>query len=177
MNIRLASEITKDSIVDGPGLRAVIWTQGCPHKCKNCHNPHTHDYNGGIELDTGDIINEIVKLKLHRGVTISGGEPLIQAEACSKIAKEAKLLNMDVWLYTGYTFEKIINAAKTYKPEWAELLKHVDVIVDGPYIENMRNPLLKFKGSSNQRVIDVKRTLVSERIVEYGEKEFEASAG
>ena len=101
MNIRLASPITYDSIVDGPGLRAVIWTQGCNHNCKGCHNPQTHDTCGGHIVDSLYIISEINKLRLHRGITLSGGEPFMQSEALLDIAKESKKLNLDVWAYTG----------------------------------------------------------------------------
>lgn len=177
MKIRLAAEITKDSIVDGPGLRAVVWTQGCPHKCKGCHNPQTHDFCGGIEVDVKEVIDEISSLKLHKGITLSGGEPLSQPQACAAIAREAKNKNLDVWVYTGYTFENIVKAANTYKTEWAEILKVADVIVDGQFNEDKHNPLLKFKGSSNQRVIDVKRSLAFGRIIEYGETELGADVG
>lgn len=169
MKIRLASEVTKDSIVDGPGLRAVIWTQGCPHKCEGCHNPQTHCTNGGIEVDVNDIINELSDLKIHHGVTFSGGEPLEQAEACEKIVKEIKSKNLNIWLYTGYTFEHIIKAANTYRTDWAKLIPHIDVMVDGKFIQEKHDPFLKFRGSSNQRVIDVKRSLEHGRVIEYGE--------
>ena len=170
MKVRLASDITKDSIVDGPGLRTVIWTQGCPHKCKGCHNPQTHDFSGGVEVEVEEIINDLKKTKLQRGITFSGGDPMAQAEAVTVIAREMKKDNLDIWLYTGYTLETIIKAANTYRPEWAELLKYIDIMVDGSFIEEMHNPFLKFRGSSNQRVIDIKRTLAHGRIIEYGEE-------
>ena len=173
MKIRLASEITRDSIVDGPGIRAVVWTQGCPHKCIGCHNPQTHDINDGVEVEVSEVIEDLSKLKLHKGITLSGGDPLMQAEACTHIAKYAKGRNLDVWLYTGYTFDKIVKAANTYRTDWAELMKYIDVIVDGPFIQEKKSELLKFKGSTNQRLIDVKRTLMYGRVVEYGEKAIE----
>lgn len=176
MKIRLASDITRDSIVDGPGLRTVVWTQGCPHKCKSCHNPQTHDFNGGVEVDIEEIINDLKKGKLQKGITFSGGDPMVQAEAVAQIAKEMKKENLDIWLYTGYTFETIVKAANTYRTEWAELLKYIDVMVDGPFIEAMHNPLLKFRGSSNQRVIDIKRTLSCGSIIEYGDIKDEIKA-
>jgi len=156
MKIRLAAPVTRDSIVDGPGLRMVIWTQGCPHRCKGCHNPQTHSYDGGFEVDVEDIVEQMKQLKLHKGITISGGEPLEQGEACSIIAKEAKKMGLDVWIYTGYIFEDICERAKADKPEWAELLKWVDVLVDGPFIEEQKNMLLRFRGSENQRIIDLR---------------------
>ncbi|WP_330637432.1 4Fe-4S single cluster domain-containing protein [Paraclostridium sordellii] len=109
MKIRLASPITLDSIVDGPGLRAVLWTQGCNHNCKGCHNPQTHDILGGYEEDTDNINNEIRKLKLHRGITLSGGEPFLQSEALAEVAKTCKENNLDVWIYSGYTIEELLN--------------------------------------------------------------------
>ena len=103
MNLRLASDLTLDSIVDGPGLRMVIWTQGCIHHCYKCHNPQTHRLDGGIIVNTDYIIREIKKLKLHRGITLSGGEPFLQAGALSQVAKSAKEYGLDVWCYTGFT--------------------------------------------------------------------------
>lgn len=176
MKIRLASDITRDSIVDGPGLRTVVWTQGCAHKCQNCQNPQTHDFNGGVEVDIEEVINDLKKTKLQRGITFSGGDPMAQAEAVALIAKEMKKDNLDIWLYTGYTFETIVKAASTYRPEWAEVLKYIDVMVDGPFIQEKHDPFLKFRGSSNQRVIDIKRTLASGRIIEYGEVDTEVRA-
>jgi anaerobic ribonucleoside-triphosphate reductase activating protein len=167
MKIRLASDLTKDSIVDGPGLRAVIWTQGCPHNCKGCHNPQTHNFEGGIEVPVSDILNDISKLKMHRGITFSGGEPMAQAEACAVIAKSAKQSNMDTWLYTGYTFESIVKGASNNRADWAELIKNIDVMVDGPFIQEDHDPMLDFKGSTNQRIIDVKQSLKNGKVVEY----------
>ena len=151
MKIRLASPITFDSIVDGPGLRAVIWTQGCNHNCKGCLNPQTHDLCGGYEADTYDIAKDIQKLKLHRGVTLSGGEPFMQSEALTEVAKVCKANNLDVWVYTGYTFEQIQND-EMLKP----VLDYVDVIVDGRFEPDLYSPYLEFRGSSNQRIIRVR---------------------
>ena len=109
MKIRVSSDITFDSIVDGPGLRMVIWTQGCMHNCIGCHNPQTHSLCGGYEVDTKDIINTIKDLKLQKGITLSGGEPFLQAEALEEIAKEAKKYKLDVWSYTGFTFEELLD--------------------------------------------------------------------
>ncbi|MDK2919743.1 MAG: anaerobic ribonucleoside-triphosphate reductase activating protein [Candidatus Petromonas sp.] len=160
MLIRLSHQITRDSIVDGPGLRGVIWTQGCRHKCKGCHNPSTHDFNGGFLMDTEDIIEELKSLRLHRGITFSGGEPFEQPIACLEIAKSAKLMGLDIWCYTGYTFEELINKkGEKYKKAWAEFLKYIDVLVDGPFVLEKKNLLLKFRGSENQRILDVKKSL------------------
>ena len=101
MKIRLAADLQPDSIVDGEGVRTVIWTQGCSHNCKGCHNPGTHDFNGGFEVDIEEIISEIKNLEGQEGITFSGGDPLFQSEACALIAKEAKECNLDIWCYTG----------------------------------------------------------------------------
>jgi anaerobic ribonucleoside-triphosphate reductase activating protein len=159
MKIRLASPITLDSIVDGPGLRAVVWTQGCNHNCKGCHNPQTHDIYGGYEADTTDITNEIQKLRLHRGVTLSGGEPFVQSEALAEIAKVCKDNDLDVWVYTGYTFEELTDKRNPSYFNNLNLLRNIDVLVDGRFIEAKKDISLKFRGSSNQRIIDVKKTL------------------
>ncbi|MEG2985668.1 MAG: anaerobic ribonucleoside-triphosphate reductase activating protein [Peptostreptococcaceae bacterium] len=159
MMIRLASPITFESIVDGPGLRAVIWTQGCNHNCKGCHNPQTHDKCGGYIEDNSNIIKQIKNLKLHRGVTLSGGEPFMQSEALLEIAKACKENKMDVWAYTGYTFEELIDKKNSSYFNNLNLLKNIDVLVDGKFIEAKKDISLKFRGSSNQRIIDVKKTL------------------
>ena len=154
MKIRLAADLQPDSIVDGEGVRTVIWTQGCSHNCKGCHNPGTHDFNGGFEVDIEEIINEIKNLEGQEGITFSGGDPIFQAEACSLIAKEAKESNLDIWCYTGFKFEDIINI-----PKFKEFLKYVDVLVDGKFIEEEKSLNLDFRGSRNQRIIDVQESL------------------
>ncbi|CEN26648.1 anaerobic ribonucleoside-triphosphate reductase activating protein [Paraclostridium sordellii] len=164
MKIRLASPITLDSIVDGPGLRAVLWTQGCNHNCKGCHNPQTHDILGGYEEDTDNINNEIIKLKLHRGITLSGGEPFLQSEALAEVAKTCKKNNLDVWIYSGYTIEELLNKKNSSYFNNLNLLRNVDVLVDGRFIEAKRDISLKFRGSSNQRIIDVKKTLETKQV-------------
>ena len=164
MNIRLASPITYDSIVDGPGLRAVIWTQGCNHNCKGCHNPQTHDTCGGHSVDSLKIISEIYKLRLHRGITLSGGEPFMQSEALLDVAKECKNLNLDVWAYTGYTFEDLTDKKNPNYFNNINLLRNIDVLVDGRFIETKKDITLRFRRSSNQRIIDVKKSLENKRI-------------
>lgn len=165
MKIRLAAPITKDSIVDGPGIRAVIWTQGCPHGCEGCHNPHTHSFSGGFEMEAEDVITQLSQLKLHRGVTFSGGEPLEQASICAEIAKSAKQMGLDVWLYTGYVFEDILSRSIQMRPDWREILQYIDVLVDGPFVEQTKNYLLKFRGSANQRVIDVQQSIREDKTI------------
>lgn len=165
MKIRISSPTTFDSIVDGPGLRMVVWTQGCIHNCKNCHNPQTHDLCGGFEVDTKDIIDNIKSLKLQRGITLSGGEPFLQPEALEEIAKEAKSNKLDIWSYTGFTFEQLLNKKNPSYFKNLNLLKQIDVLVDGKFMEDRKDISLKFRGSSNQRIIDVQKSLKYKQII------------
>lgn len=159
MKIRISSPTTFDSIVDGPGLRMVVWTQGCIHNCKNCHNPQTHDLCGGFEVDTKDIIDKLKSLKLQKGITLSGGEPFLQPEALEEIAKEAKENKLDIWAYTGFTFEYLLDKKNPSYFKNLNLLKQIDVLVDGKFMEERKDISLKFRGSSNQRIINVQRSL------------------
>lgn len=155
MKIRLAKEeILTDSIVDGEGLRAVIWTQGCSHNCLGCHNPETHDFNGGVLVDVDVVKKELDELKGQDGITLSGGDPFFQAEASTEIAKYAKELNLNVWCYTGFLFEDL-----TKNPKTLELLKYIDVLVDGKFQLENKSLCILFRGSTNQRIIDVKKSL------------------
>ncbi|MFA5407550.1 MAG: anaerobic ribonucleoside-triphosphate reductase activating protein [Bacilli bacterium] len=164
MKIRLASQIQYDSIVDGEGIRTVIWTQGCPHHCLGCHNPATHDFNGGFLTDTDNIKKEISSYKNQDGITLSGGDPFSQPEACYDIAAHAKSIGLNVWCYTGYTYEVLLSMAKK-DPIYMDLLKQIDVLVDGPFILNLRNLSLKFRGSTNQRIIDVQESINQSKVV------------
>lgn len=157
MQIRLASELQIDSIVDGEGIRTVIWTQGCPHNCPSCHNPSTHDFAGGFVEDVDTILDDLHHLKAQSGITFSGGDPMCQPEACAVIAKEAKKLGYSVWCYTGYTYEELLGLGKM-KQSILDFLKTIDVLIDGRFILAEKSLDLKFKGSKNQRVIDVARS-------------------
>ena len=165
MEVRLASDLTYDSIVDGPGLRVVIWAQGCIHNCYKCHNPQTHNLNSGIISDTDYIIEKITNLRLQRGITLSGGEPFLQPRALSLVAKEAKEHDLDVWCYTGFRFERLINRDNPSYIENINLLKYIDVLVDGKFIFEEKSIYLKFRGSRNQRIIDVQRSLKDKVVV------------
>ena len=155
MKIRLASkELLVDSIVDGEGLRSVIWTQGCSHHCKECHNPETWDFNTGTLVDIEDIKKEIDNLSLQDGITLSGGDPFFQAKACTEIAKYAKEKGLNVWAYTGFLFENLLKVE-----DMKELLKYVDVLVDGPFEIDKKSLTLSYRGSSNQRIINVPKSL------------------
>lgn len=165
MKIRLAGPLTFDSIVDGPGLRMVVWTQGCPHQCPGCHNPQTHDLSGGFEMSTETIISQMKDSRLQKGITLSGGEPFLQAKALLPIAKEAKAIGFDVWSYTGFRFEELLNEKKVGYQDRIALLQNVDVLVDGRFVERLKSHDLLFRGSSNQRIIDVQQSLATGQIV------------
>lgn len=165
MKLRISSPVTFDSIVDGPGLRMVIWTQGCTHNCKGCHNPQTHNLNGGYEVDTVEVISSIKKLRLQRGITLSGGEPFLQPEALEEIALEAKNNGLDIWSYTGFTFEQLLDKNNENYFKNLSLLKRIDVLVDGKFTESKKDISLKFRGSSNQRIIDVQSSLMQNKVV------------
>lgn len=155
------SGIIEESIVDGDGIRYVIFVQGCPHHCIGCQNPSTWEFKKNVLIDENKIIQKIKENPLCSGITFSGGEPFTQAKELTKLAKQIHTLNKDVWAYTGYTFEQLIKKDN----EKAELLKNVDVLVDGRFILTERDISLKFRGSKNQRVIDVQKTLKNGRII------------
>ena len=158
MKIRLAATLQPDSIVDGAGIRTVIWTQGCSHNCKECHNPETHDFNGGYEFDVEDIKRKIDELIAQDGITLSGGDPMFQPEACNEIAIYAKSKGLNVWCYTGFTYEKLLELAQD-KPIYKEFLSNIDVLIDGPFILSKKSLDCTFRGSTNQRIIDTKKSL------------------
>ncbi len=158
MKVRLASNLQADSIVDGEGIRAVVWMQGCSHNCKGCHNPQTHDFNGGFIADTEDIKKGISELKLVNGITLSGGDPMFQVEPSLDIAKYCHQLGLNVWCYTGYTFEQLLKIAEK-NPKMLELLNELDVLVDGRFVLEKKSLNAHFRGSTNQRIIDVPQSL------------------
>lgn len=160
MKIRLAAEITTDSVVDGPGLRTVIWCQGCIHNCPECHNPATHSPSGGFEKDADRLIEEILAVELQSGVTFSGGEPMLQSESCAYIARALKEKGINIWCYTGFTFEELLE-----KPEALEFLHYIDVLVDGRFDPALKSYDLVFRGSANQRMIAVPESLQLNQVV------------
>lgn len=151
--IRIAG-IVEESIVDGPGIRMVVFTQGCKHNCKGCHNPESHSFTGGYLMDIEEILEEIKANPLLDGITLSGGEPFEQWDVCSELAKEVKELGLNVVTYTGYSFEEILKI-----DGFRKLLLQTDTLIDGKYEEEEKSLLLQFRGSKNQRIIDVKRFL------------------
>lgn len=148
--LRIAGVI-RESIVDGEGLRFVVFTQGCPHHCEGCHNPQTHDVNGGYLIEQEKILTEFFKNPLLKGITLSGGEPFIQAKELIPIAKAVKDGGKDVVMYTGYTLEQL----ETMGGEVNELLSYCDTLIDGRFVLAERDLTLTFRGSRNQRVIDM----------------------
>ncbi|MBQ1919206.1 MAG: anaerobic ribonucleoside-triphosphate reductase activating protein [Selenomonas sp.] len=151
MKMRIAG-IVDDSIVDGDGLRLSVFTQGCPHHCVGCQNPDTHAASGGRDEDTENILARIDENPLLTGITFSGGEPFLQPAPLTRLAKEAHKRGLDVWSYTGYTLEELLSKKN---PAIDALLRELDVLVDGPYEERLRDLTLNFRGSSNQRIIDM----------------------
>lgn len=149
--------IVRESIVDGPGIRFVIFSQGCPHHCEGCHNEATHDFNGGYECSIQRLLNEIDKDPILQGVTFSGGEPMCQAEAFLELGKEIKNRGLNLVIFTGYTYEDLLDM-EVINPAIGELLELTDYIIDGPFLLAQRDLTLQFKGSRNQRTIDVKET-------------------
>ncbi len=158
MKIRLACDLQTDSIVDGEGIRTVIWTQGCSHHCKGCHNPETHDHTKGIEVDVEDIKNKLSTLSNQDGITLSGGDPFFQVEASCEIAKYCKENDLNVWAYTGFTFEKLQEMSKN-NSKLRDFMNNIDVLVDGKFELEKRSLNLKFKGSRNQRILDMHESL------------------
>ena len=169
--IRLAADLQTDSIVDGPGLRAVLWTQGCGHHCKGCQNPQTWDFEGGGLVPISAVLEAIDELEYQSGLTFSGGDPMYQPEACNIIAEYAKKKGLNIWVYTGFTWEEIMKMAKKDNV-YNEFLKYVDVLVDGRFILEERDLNLLFRGSRNQRLIDVPKTLEKKEIVLLDEKAY-----
>lgn len=166
--IRLAADLQTDSIVDGPGLRAVLWTQGCAHKCPGCQNPGTWDFNGGGLVPIKEVKKAIDELEYHTGLTLSGGDPMYQVEECLEIIKYARKKGLNIWVYTGFTWEELMKMSKD-KPIYKEFLNYVDILVDGRFILSERDLSLLFRGSRNQRLIDVQKTLKSDEIILFDE--------
>ena len=163
------SGVTGDSIVDGPGLRLTIFTQGCLHHCPGCHNPQTHDPEGGPWADTEDILAAAAENPLLDGITLSGGDPFLQPVPCLALAEGAHKIGLNVWTYTGYTWEALLEENDAEK---LALLKETDVLVDGPFLLAERSLELRFCGSRNQRLIDVKKSLAEDKVVLWEEPSY-----
>lgn len=159
MKIRLAAPLQTESIVDGKGIRMVIWNQGCRMKCPGCHNPETQPICGGKEFDLQEI-KELISKNAHRhqGITLSGGDPFLQPEQNKELADFAHSLGLDVWAYCGKTFEQLQDNI---------LLSSCDILVDGPFVQELRDITLPFRGSSNQRIVNVQKSLERGVVVIY----------
>ena len=169
--IRLAADLQSDSIVDGPGLRAVLWTQGCAHHCPGCQNERTWDFNGGGMVPLDMVYEAIDELEYQDGITFSGGDPMFQVEACNEIAKYCKDKGLNIWVYTGFTFEELMKLAQT-KTIYLDFLSKIDVLVDGRFKIEERDLSLLFRGSRNQRLIDIPKTLNSGKITLFDEQKY-----
>lgn len=163
MKIRIGGTVN-DSIVDGPGLRFTLFVQGCPHQCPGCHNPQTWDVSGGNECDTDILFSQIRRNPLLEGVTFSGGEPFVWAEGLAQLGAKLKQSGLNIMTYTGYTWEEL-NSEQAPKGA-AELLAVTDILVDGRFELENRSLELLFRGSTNQRLIDVKKSFAAGQAVE-----------
>lgn len=158
-------DIVEDTMVDGPGLRTTVYCAGCRHRCPGCHNPQSWDFNAGRDMSTDEIM-EIILADPFADVTFSGGDPMYQPEGFAELAKAIKSkTNKTIWCYTGFSFEQIMSDSRLLP-----LLLQLDVVVDGPYKKELRDTDLRFRGSSNQRIIDVRRSLEEKRSVEWSEE-------
>ena len=163
MKIRIAG-FEKHSSVNGPGVRYVLFTQGCPHHCQGCQNPDTWSKSGGVEYECKDIIDDILNTKYIDGVTISGGDPLLQAPAILEIVTALKEKNYNIWCYTGWTYEEIDSLKVSLEAK--KILEFIDVLVDGPFVLSLLSTTCIYRGSTNQRLIDCKKTIKSHEIIE-----------
>lgn len=163
MKVRLAG-LCQESIVDGPGVRTAIYFQGCSHRCPGCHNPETHDPAGGSEVEIDRLIELVEKIKGIDGVTLSGGEPFEQPASAAALAAAFTKRDLNLVLYSGYTFEALINRA-TRDENVLSLLQAGILLVDGPYMQELRDTTLPYHGSSNQRIIDLPASLTMGRAV------------
>ncbi len=158
MKIRIAG-IEEESIVDGPGIRMVIFTQGCKHNCEGCHNPESHSFTGGELISLDEIIDRIKSNPLLDGITLSGGEPFEQSKACSVLARKVRDQGLSVVTYTGYRIEEILK-----REDFRKLLLETDTLIDGKFEIKEKSLMLKFRGSKNQRIIEVEKFIDENKI-------------
>lgn len=151
------SGIVSDSIVDGPGIRTCVFSQGCPHHCEGCHNPETWEFGCGTKISEEAVLDIVLSNPLCRGVTFSGGEPFAQAEGFAELARLLKEKGYEVASYTGFTFEQLLKGTPAQK----ELLGRIDVLIDGPFVLSEKSLELAFRGSRNQRILDVPKSLAA----------------
>ena len=158
--MRIAGILNNDIVDCDDGICVSLWVQGCPHHCPFCHNPQTHDFNGGYVVELDDIFKEMNRLRGQDGITLSGGDPMVQPLQCLEIAKYAHKLGLNVWCYTGYLYENILKNEKQ-----KALLEEVDVLVDGKFLIDERSLDLYYKGSANQRIIDVQKSIAQNKVI------------
>lgn len=158
----------KNSIVDGPGIRYVIFTQGCYHKCEGCQNPQTHNPNEGKLININEILDEILGSTMIEGVTFSGGEPFLQADVLAELAVRIKRADksLSIICYTGYTYEELTKIIESGVLSYLKLLSNVDYLIDGRFEQDKASLNCNWRGSTNQRIIDVKQSLAQKTIVE-----------
>lgn len=155
-------DIVEDTVVDGPGFRTAIYAAGCPHQCLGCHNPNSWEKEHGRWMDTGEILQKVLSDEF-ADVTFSGGDPMFQPEGFTELAVSIKRHSpKNIWCYTGYTFEQLLR-----NPRQRQLLEYIDVLVDGRFIEELKDENLYFRGSRNQRLIDVPASLQKQETVIY----------
>ena len=153
--------VQTDSIVDGPGIRTTFFCQGCPHHCEGCHNPETWAFSGGTPMETDALVELVTRNPLCRGVTFSGGEPFAQAEGFAELSKALKEKGYEIASYSGYTFEQLLTGTDAQK----ELLRSIDILIDGPFVQEEKSLEIAFRGSKNQRILDVPKSLALNQAV------------
>ena len=166
--VRLAADLQTDSIVDGLGIRTVIWFQGCSHNCKDCQNPLTHNFNGGFVIPLDRLLDEIAKLEGQAGITLSGGDPFFQPYQACMVGKKAHENNLSVWAYTGFTFEELLSKMDTNQ-DLKNMMNEIDVLIDGKFDVNKKTLNCRFRGSSNQRVLDLPKSIKEKKAIKYME--------
>lgn len=169
MSILRVSGIIKDSIVDGPGLRYTVFTQGCYHKCEGCHNPQTHDPQGGFSVDTDKLFEEFMANPMYKGITLSGGEPFLQSDPLADLVIKIRRTDpsKDIICYSGYTFEQLKKSIDVDRiMSYMRLLYNIDYLIDGPFMKDKASLDCKWRGSTNQRIIDVKASLQAGKVIE-----------
>ena len=167
MKIKINNYIL-ESYVDGPGIRFSLFTQGCPHHCKGCHNPQTHDFDAGKEIEIQTIVDKMVANPLLDGITLTGGEPFCQVNECLELIKQLKKANhnYDVITYTVLTIEELLKKGHTENPQILEFLSYIDYLIDGPFVLELRDLDIDFRGSKNQRIIDAKKSVIENKAIE-----------
>lgn len=156
------SGIVSDSIVDGPGIRTTIFSQGCPHHCPGCHNPETWAFGVGTKIPVEAVVDIVRSNPLCRGVTFSGGEPFSQPEAFTKLARLLKEKGYEVASYSGYTFEELLRGSEAQR----QLLVSIDILIDGRFLLSEKSLEIPFRGSRNQRILDVPKSLEADKAIE-----------